>query len=90
MSQKPPTNYLDDIDHKKAMELARKQLYKSTPGLIIDSIAGHIVRIHQARRRIDKEGIVVRDLKGSVVPHPAIKIDIEATKLIADLFKKFE
>ena len=31
-----------------------------------------------------------RDLKGSVTPHPAIKIDIEATKLIADLFKKFE
>jgi len=30
----------------------------------------------------------VRDLKGSVVAHPAIKIESDATKLIADLLRK--
>jgi len=42
-------------------------------------------RADEAQRRIVTEGIVVRDLKGSVIPHPAIQIEKDACKIITEL-----
>ena len=44
--------------------------------------------LDEARRRIDEEGIVVRDLKGSVIAHHAIKVEADASKLLAELMSK--
>lgn len=42
----------------------------------------------KAKERIEKEGSFVRDMKGSVVPHPAITIELAATKTAAELLMK--
>ena len=70
------------------LESARGQVAKLTPKSIIEGIAAQMDRVDEAKRRIEEEGIVVRDLKGSVIPHPAIKIEADATKLIAELITK--
>jgi len=54
----------------------------------VEVLAIQMDRAEEAHRRIEEEGIVVRDLKGSVIPHPAIKIEIDAGKIISDLIKK--
>ena len=69
-------------------EFARKQVDRWTRDAIIDIIATQMDRANEAKRRIEEEGLVVRDMKGSVIPHPAIKIEIDAGKIIADLIKK--
>ncbi len=72
----------------KNLNLAQNQVYKSTPNSIIEILAIQMDRVDESQERINREGIVVRDLKGSVIPHPAIKIEIEAGKIICDLLKK--
>jgi len=72
------------------LELAMSQVAKSTPQSIVDAIATQMDRADEAKKRINEEGIVVRDLRGSVIPHPAIKIEADAIKLMADLLKKSE
>jgi len=72
----------------QSMEHARKQVNTDTPEAIIEIIAAQMDRKEDAANRIETEGIVVRDMRGSVIPHPAIKIEIEAGKIIADLCKK--
>ena len=68
---------------------AKKQVKPRTAEAIIEAIAAQMDRREEAERRIKEEGIVVRDLRGAIVPHPAIKIEKEATKLIAELIAKF-
>lgn len=67
---------------------AAEQVLPKTPDSVINAIAIQMDRIEEARRRIDEEGIVVRDLKGSVIQHPAIKIEADAIKLMSDLIAK--
>lgn len=70
------------------LEKAIRQVYKGTAPVIIEAIAIQMDRIDESKRRIDEEGVVVRDLKGSVIPHPAIKVEQDAIKLINDLIAK--
>ena len=72
----------------KNTELIRSQVRDKTPESIITVIATQMDRADDAKDRILKEGIVVKDMKGSVIPHPAIKIEIDAGKVIADLLGK--
>jgi len=65
-----------------------EQCSLTTPKRILQSIVTQIERAEEAKRRIEDEGIVVRDLKGSVLPHPAIKIEADAQKIICDLLTK--
>lgn len=74
--------------NSKKMVHAKKQVNKNTPMAIVEVIAAQMDRAADAKKRIEEEGIVVRDMKGSVIPHPAIKIEIEAGKIIADLVGK--
>lgn len=73
---------------KSKIELATEQTRDRTPQAVIEVIATQMERAEEARARINEEGIVVRDMKGSVIPHPAIKIETEAGKMIADLLAK--
>ena len=41
----------------------------------------------EAGERVAWEGSVVRDMKGAVIPHPAIAIEAAAQKLAAGLLK---
>ena len=67
----------------------REQLNPETPEKIVDLIVVQLDRIDEAKRRIDEEGCVVRDLRG-VVPHPAIQIEINASKLAESLIGKYQ
>lgn len=69
-------------------EYVKNQVKDTTPKSIIDAISTQLDRLEDAKRRIEEEGIVVRDLKGAVVAHPAIKIEQDATKIVADLLMK--
>jgi len=66
------------------------KLRTSTPELIYELIDNQIKIAEESRKRINKEGIVVRDLKGSVIPHPAIKIEQESIKIISDMIIKYK
>jgi len=71
----------------------RKKVYDQvrlkTPASIIDLIAVQLDRADDAKRRIEEEGIVVRNMSGSVVEHPCVKTEIAATKLACELISKY-
>ena len=77
------------VTRSKNHSLVAKQVFSDTPESIISAIATQIDRAEEAAERIEKEGSVVRDMKGSVIPHPAIAIEQGATKLYTDLIKKW-
>jgi len=66
----------------------KKQVAMGTPDAIIGLIAKQLDRAENASERIEREGLVVRDMKGSVVAHPAIAVEASATKQAADLLEK--
>ena len=76
------------MNYKNNIEYVTEQVKTKTPAGIIEAIATQLDRLDEAKKRIETEGIVVRDLKGSVVPHPALKIEQDATKIISDLLWK--
>ena len=84
MKSKPPTP-----SHAAIEEIAN-QVKPGTPPAIIESLAAQLSLAREARGRIVKEGSVVRDPKGSVVAHPAIKIEADALKLLAPLLKEWK
>ena len=51
-------------------------------------IARQMDRADEAQKRILEEGLVVRDMKGSVIAHPAIQIEKDACKIITDLLHR--
>jgi len=59
------------------------------PKEALSLIVNQIYRAEDAKARVDEEGQVVRDMKGSVIPHPAIKIEQDATKMAIDLIRKY-
>ena len=83
MSQQPPTP-------SASFELIRAQMHPNTPDIIVGLVARQLDRANDAADRITKEGSVVRDLKGAVIPHPAIAIEAAATKNIAEMILKYK
>ena len=65
-------------------------LRPSTPAAVRSLIQQQFDRIAESKRRIELEGIVVRDMRGSVIAHPAIAIEAAATKLANDLVVKWK
>lgn len=84
MSQEQPTLY-DEI-----IEAVFEQVRSRTPMTIVEAITIQIITAKEARTRIEEEGSVVRDTKGSVIPHPALKIEADAVKLYTSLIGKYE
>ena len=81
-SQKQPTQ-LDKIKQELL-----KDLKADTPQTVLEAIAIQVYTAREARKRIDEEGSVVRDSRGSVIAHPAIKIEASAIKLYTSLIEK--
>jgi len=67
----------------------RKNIRSNTPELIVEAIVSQLSMAREARKRIDEEGIVVRDMKGSVIAHPAIKIELTAMKTYTEIVAKY-
>lgn len=65
------------------------QLNRRTPPIIKETIAVQILASREARDRVEEEGSVVRDIKGSVIPHPALKIEADAVKIYTALIAKY-
>jgi len=74
-----------ETEIEQIVEEVSDQVYSRTPYTIIEAIAIQIYTAREARRRINEEGSVVRDIRGAVVPHPAIKIEADAIKLYAGM-----
>ncbi len=72
----------------KLLAEVKAQLYKQTAPAIIEAIAVQLHQAREARERIEREGSVVRDMRGSVIAHPAIKIEADAIKLYTALVGK--
>lgn len=65
------------------------QVSDSTPNAVFDIIVGQMQISDDAKKRIEDEGIVVRNIGGAIIPHPAIKIQNDAEKIIAQLVGKY-
>ena len=72
----------------KSMEYARRQVNSRVAPAVIDSIAMLKDKIDDAEERVADEGIVVRDMKGSVIAHPAIKISEDAMKAMLNIIER--
>ena len=64
------------------------QFMPRTKDVVKYAIATQIHAAREARERIEREGSVVRDPRGSVIAHPAIKIESDAIKMYTDLINK--
>ena len=64
------------------------QVAQRTPDAIVEAISTQLALARNARSRIVEEGAVVRDMRGSVIPHPAIKVEADAIKLYTALIAK--
>lgn len=69
------------------LKRAKNQVGPNTPESIIELLASQLGIADEARARIVEEGIVVRDMKGSVIKHPAIEVELKALKAIQDVIK---
>ena len=74
----------------KNIEIVAAQVEPETPVSIIELIAKQIDRAADAAGKIESEGLVVRDMRGSVIAHPAVAIEIAATKMVTELLKKHQ
>lgn len=84
MSQKQPILQNDIIDY------VWSQVSNRTAPALVEAVAIQIMRAREASKRIQEEGSVVRDMKGSVIAHPAIKIESEATKAYSSMLLKIK
>lgn len=82
MKPEPPTS-LDAL-----LEEVDEQVNDRTPEAVREAIATQLGQAREARGRVTQEGSVVRDMKGSVIPHPALKVEQDAIKLYTALLDK--
>jgi len=66
----------------------KKLVWNTTSSAIRETIAIQLWTIRESQRRVEEEGVVVRDMRGSVIAHPCIKIVVDATKVFETLMKK--
>ena len=52
------------------------------PGPGFEAYCGQVARMRDARQRVSDEGLVVMDAKGQPIPHPALRIELEAQAAI--------
>jgi len=82
MSQEQRTS-LDD-----AQDEIWEQVDDDTPDGVVEAIAVQLLQAREARERITREGSVVKDQRGAVIAHPALKIEADAIKLYTALLAK--
>lgn len=77
------------VTQSKSYEVIAAQVRETTPTVMVELMSKQLDRAQEAATRVEREGTVVRDMKGSVIPHPGIIVEANATKLLADLIAKF-
>jgi len=82
MSAKQLTLSAELVDEVKRL------VWNTTSPAIREMVAIQLWTIRESQRRVEEEGVVVRDMRGSVVAHPCIKIVADATKVFETLMKK--
>jgi phage terminase small subunit len=55
----------------------------------LEALCVQVVRMRDAAARINAEGMIVADVKGAPVPHPAISIERGAQSQVRDWLVKF-
>lgn len=68
----------------------RAQLAGDTPDIVVEAVGHHLETFREAKRRIADEGIVVRDMRGAVVAHPAIEVAKAAAAEIERIAAKWK
>ena len=58
-------------------------------GPLLEQYAQAIATARQARQRVDAEGLIVADAKGSPIPHPALSVEAKALDTIRRLAPRF-
>ena len=76
-------------EYSKNYDIIAEQVNPSTPESVISATATLLDRAEEAAERIKVEGLVVRDMRGSVIEHPAITIEKNAIRMYTDLIKKW-
>lgn len=56
----------------------------NTPAAVVEAIAAQLERVAESQERIAREGTVVRDMKGSVIAHPSLQIELTAQKAVVE------
>ncbi len=89
-NQPPPMSLADLADELDDLitEVA-DQVRDDTPDAVLEAIAVQLRAAREARERIEREGSVVRDVKGSVIAHPAFGVEQSAIKLYTALMAKW-
>lgn len=73
---------------ERNLKIATDQCPKLTPQIVIEGLANLIGRAEIAKNMINKQGLVISNNKGLTIPNPALKIEADTLKAIADIFKK--
>ena len=73
---------------ERNLKIATGQCPKLTPQIVIEGLANLIGRAEIAKNMINKQGLVISNNKGLTIPNPALKIEADTLKAIADIFKK--
>lgn len=58
-------------------------------GPLLEEYAQAVAVAREARGRVDREGLVVADAKGSPIPHPALSVEAKALDTIRRLAPRF-
>ena len=74
---------------QKWIQKAQSAVKPITPNAIVEIVARKMETIALCKERLDKEGHVVRDLKGNVVPHPAIQIIDSTEKQLLEILRTY-
>lgn len=69
MTEPASASILKDIDRLRPADVAA-----------VEAFSAQVRRAEEARRRIDKEGIIVEDSKGFAVVHPALEVERAASR----------
>ncbi|QDU62163.1 hypothetical protein Pan216_30300 [Planctomycetes bacterium Pan216] len=72
---------------KKIVAEVKPTLKAETPDVILEAIATQILTAREARKALDRDGLMVRDAKHNPVAHPALDAERAAQNQLTALMK---
>ena len=66
-----------------------REFFAETPQCAIETAAQQLHIVRECKTMIEKDGVIVRDAKGSPVEHPALATQRASTKLLNDILKSW-
>ena len=68
---------------------AREMLKDKTPPAICEQLANQLKTSRDARAKIERDGIIVADSRGTPVDHPALKVEAAADKRVSNILRQW-